>query len=445
MMRMLKPFVALAFVTIAAAPVRAQVSAEAVAKLEARRQSSPQNVGVLRSLGVDYFKLKRYSDAQKVLTEAHSLSPKDGVAALYLGMSDEELGDLTGAKAAYTSYLSVGRTAKARADVKQRLAAVAQKELGERAKALVAQEQQLSSQVGPTSTIAVMPFDVVSTDTSLRPLGRGLADLMITDLRKKRELTVLERDRIQALLDEIQRGQTNRVDQATAARSGRMLQAGRIVQGAVNVQGGQNLTIDANIVTVQSGAAASGGQSSGTLNQLFDVEKRTVLGIIAGMGYTLTAAEQNAIQQRPTQNVQAFLAYSRGLMASDAGRLDEAARDFDNARALDPGFGAAIQHANDARAAQQGQGVTTATIESRLRSGAEGQAVSAAEHGATAVANDALGTTLSNALADVNPSTADVVGRNTTTASTRDASTSTTSQDQPTTRTGTVTIVIKRP
>jgi hypothetical protein len=52
---------------------------------------------------------------------------------------------------------------------------------------------------------------------------------------------------------------------------------------------------------------------------------------------------------------------------------------------------------------------------------------------------------LSTALSDVNPSTADAIGRVATTVSSRDASTSTTVQDQATTRIGTLIIVIKRP
>src|SRR5262249_45824212 len=141
---------------------------------------------------------------------------------------------------------------------------------------------------------------------------------------------------------------------------------------------------------------------------------------------------------KPTQNVQAFIAYSRGLAAQDAGRLDEAASFFDNSRALDPRFVAAAQHAAEAHAAQQGASITTTTIESKLRTGSEGQIVDAAARGATSGAGDNLGTTLGNALSDVNPSPADAVGRAATQASARDASTSTTAQDQATTRKGTL-------
>ena len=444
-MRIMRSLVAISLLALVAVPAAAQVSPEALAKLEAKHRASPNNVSGSRALGIAYFKTKKYSDATAVLSVAQKQSPRDGVIALYLGMSAEEQGDLTSARSAYTTYLSVGRTASARADVAKRLAAVAQKELAASAKATVANERTLASQPGPANTIAVLPLSVTSTNPDMQALGRGLADLMITDLRKKRELTIVERDHIQALLDEIALGQTNRVDQATAARSGRLLQAGRIVTGNVTLTAQNAMTMNEQVVNVATSETRPAQPANGTLDQLFDLGKRAVLAVIEGLGYTLTAAENNAIQQRPTQNVQAFIAYSRGLAASDAGRLDEAASFFDNARALDPKFGAAVQHAADAHAAQQGASITTSTIESKLRTGSEGQIVNAAERGATTGGSETIGTTLSSALSDVNPSTADAIGRPAVSAPARDASTSTTAQDQATTRTGTLTIVIKRP
>lgn len=454
-MRIIRSLVAFSLLALAAAPATAQVSADAIAKLEAKHTANPNNVSASRALGIAYFKNKKYAEATAVLSAAQKLAPKDGVVALYLGMSAEQQGDLTSARAAYTTYLAVGRTASARADVSKRLAAVAQQELSASAKAAVANEQRLSATPGDPSTIAVLPLSVSGGSPELQALGRGLADLMITDLRKKRDLTVVERDHIQALLDEIALGQSNRVDQATAARSGRLLQAGRVVQGNVTIGAQNTLTINSQVVNVATSDSKAAGVSNGTLDALFDLEKRTVLSVIDGLGFQLTAAERNAIQQKPTQNVQAFLAYSRGLVAQDAGRLDEASSFFDNARALDPRFGAATQHAADAHAALQGASITTATIEGNLRTGSEGQIVNAAERGGTtgggagggadASAGASLSATLSSTLSDVNPSLGDAIGRLAGTVSSRDASTSTTVQDQTTTRIGTVIIVIKRP
>jgi tetratricopeptide (TPR) repeat protein len=442
-MRLGKILLTVAALTLTAGPVLAQVSPRALASAEKRRDKNPRSADAQRQVGVAYYKLGRIPEARTALAAATSLNPRDGVSALYLGLVAEKEGDLAGAKASYTRYLAVGRTKSAREAVSQRLAVVSRLELAEAAKAAVQREQQLGATAGPRTTIAVMPFRFSGTDASLQPLERGLADLMISDFAKVGALTVLERERVQALMDEMRLSESGRVEAASAVRSGRMLQAGSVVQGSINQTGASGLQVDASIVSVATSQASAGGSESNTLDRLFDLEKALVLEVIRSLGVQPTATELAAIEQRPTRNVQAFLAYSRGLQASDAGRLDEAQSFFDNARSIDPNFGAALSRSQEVRAAQSGTQVTSASIETSLRGSAEGATVSAAERGSVG-GSDALGSTLTQALADVNPSGADVL-ITTTRAATRDAATQTTGQDQPTTRTGTLTIIIRRP
>jgi TolB-like protein len=423
-----------------------QVSAGAVAKLEQERDRRPNDVRVLRALGVAYYKNGQLQEARTVLGRATSVDSRDGVAALYLGLSAERMNDLPAAKLAYTSYLAVGRSRGAKNDVTARLAAIERLELSAAARDAVAREQQLAQRPGPPTTIAVLPFNFEGADAALAPLGRGLADLTVSDLSLIESLTLLERARVQVLVDEIQRGQTARVDPATAARSGRMLQAGRLVLGSVR-QTPAGLIITAPTYTVtgaQPQAGSSPAEATGALSAIFALQKELVNEIIADLGITLTAQQRAAIQQRPTQNLQAFLAYSRGLVSSDAGRLEEAANFFDNARSLDPGFSAATARASQARAALQGQAVTPAVIEGDLQ-GTEDQVVRSAERGAVASAVDALGSTLGRAIADVNPSPADAIGRAVQTqTSARDPVASTTGTEQAG-RTATLIIIIRRP
>jgi tetratricopeptide (TPR) repeat protein len=447
-MRIPRPAVLLTFLALIALPVSAQVSPQTLAKLEAKRQANPNDARALRDLGIALFKLKRFSDARSVLTEASRINPKDGVTALYLGMSAEEMNDLPAANQAYTTYLATGKTKAAKDAVSQRLALLTQRQLKAQAAAAVAQEQRLAGQPGTANVVAVLPLSVSGpAGAQYEALGRGLAELMIADFSKT-DLRLVERDRIQAMLDEIALGRSNQVDRATAARSGRLLQAGRLVSGSLVVPTAQSIQMNATVVSVSApNAAVNGGSAGGNLNAIFDYEKEVVLETIDSMKVPITAAVRAAIRgNRPTTNFQAFLAYSRGLVSSDAGRLDEAATFFDNARALDPGFAAAAQHAANARNASAGQAVTTARIEGTLRGTSEGQVVNAAETGATRGSTvDAIGSTLANVLADVNPSTADAIGRASPPAS-RDPQSSATSTDgSAPTRIGTVTIVIKRP
>lgn len=446
-MRSVRPLVLLVLATLLAAPVASQGS-DAISKLEAARARNPQNVAALRALGVAYFKANRHQDAHTVLDQARRLDPRDGVSALYAGLSAEATGDLTAARRAYDDYLRVGRTRRVKDQIRQRLVALSRAEAVAAAKSAVANEARLTQTPGELRTVAVPPLTFSGSDSSLRPLERGMADLLITDLSRSSQLTIVERDRMQALADEIQLSQGDRVDAATAVRAGRLIQAGRLINGQL-IQAGSGLILNASVVNVASGQIGDPASVNNTLENLFAMEKQLVFAIFERLGVTLTAAERQLVDRRPTQNLDAFLAYSRGLMAADDGRFDDAARFFENARSLDPGFGAASSRFQAAQAAAQGAQVSAATVEASLSNSAEGAVVQAAAAGNVAPAGGGLTNTLTNAARDLNPSTV------TTTATTetapaatpvppRDAPTSTGSIDNLT-RTGTVVITVRRP
>ena len=79
------------------------------------------------------------------------------------------------------------------------------------------------------------------------------------------------------------------------------------------------------------------------LSQLFDWEKGLVFDLIDEMGIVLSEAERREIELIPTEDLQAFLAYSRGVQAEDEGRYGEAAGFFRQAVTIDPGFSAAAE------------------------------------------------------------------------------------------------------
>jgi tetratricopeptide (TPR) repeat protein len=415
------------------------------AKLARNATANPGSVAANRALGIWYYKANRFAEARVPLEQARHLDPKDGVSALYAGLAAEQMKDYAAAKEAYNTYLSVGKTKSVRNDIRARLVTVTRIEAQAAARDAVAREAQIAQVPGSPTTVAVLPFTIGGSDPNLLPLQVGLADLVITDLAKPKKLTVVERDRIQAITDEIALSKSGQVDATTAVRAGKLIQAGRIVKGSLISTGGSNITMTSSTVNTQTSANVGAGMNSnGTLDQLFSLEKTLVFDTFTDLGITLTPAERQDVDRRPTQSLQAFLAYSRGLMSEDAGRLDEAARFFDNARSLDPGFSAALTRAQSAAAQSQS---SNTKIEANLRSSSEGSAVTAAVTGSTNAAP--LTNTLSTVVGDVNPTTTNTVAStNTTNAApptTRPAAAEATGTDQPAPRTGQVTIVIKKP
>jgi tetratricopeptide (TPR) repeat protein len=453
---MFKPpiFSTLLLAGLAACATGGMTAGESVTRLEQQQKSSPTSAAVNRSLGIAYYKANRYPEARSALETATKLDPKDGTTALYLGLSAEELGDLPAAKTAYSSYIEYGRTSRVRSQLESRLVALTRKQIAADAKAAIRQETALAGQPTSPTVVAVMPMRFSGPDSTLKPLERGFADLLTTDLARSSQLTLVERSRMQALLDEIQLQRSGATDAQSNVRAGKMLRAGRVVQGSLNQVGAFDLRADAAVVDVPTSQIRGTANASDQLEAVFNLEKKLALDLFTQLGVTLSPAERNAIEQRPTRSMQAFLAYSRGLRAEDEGRYDDAGRFFNEAIRIDPGFQSAQTKSQEARQASAGAAVTPAAVEVSLKGTSEGAVVNAASQGTTQLntsSSSGLGNTVQTAAGDLNPSATSAAtgsaaggGSTVTVPGSKDPVSAGTGSDNPT-GTARVTIIIKRP
>lgn len=370
--------------------------------LEARRAQAPDDPAANLRLAEAYYSAQRYGDARAALARTLLHQPDNAEAQIYLGYTYEGLGQFDSARVVYTRLEASKPSGAVRRLLAGRLALVAQHQLVFDARQALARESTLSKTPPPPNTVAVMPFRYTGTDTTYQPLSRGLAALVVTDLGHVHSLRLLERERVQALLDEMKLSESGRVDPATGARSGHLIGASQVVQGQFDVQPNQ-VRVNAAVVRTADAGIAATGTGSDRLQALFDVEKQVVLQLLGKMGITLTPAEQTAISERPTHDLQAFLLYSRGLSAQDQGNYGAAAQAFSAAAARDPGFGAASTAAQNS---QQAQAASTASV-SDVVSGAGGGGAGGGSGGGGGGSNT-LGV-LTDGTNNVNPSGAGVL------------------------------------
>ena len=310
-----------------------------VGTLEAEAREHPDNTSVLTRLGIAYYNAKDYSHARDVLRSVLALDQRAFSATVYLGLSYEELGMLDSARASYTAAEDMRITSSQRQEIANRLVLLTRRELVQDARQALAREAELATTPPVTNTIAVFPWRYRGTDEELRPLERGLSHLFITDLSRVSRLRLLERERVQALLDEMRLTDSGRVDPNSGARSGRIMRAERVVQGTLQDQpGGDQLRLDANVIDATTSNIQATGTATDRLQQLFDAEKQVVFQLLDRMGIVLTPQERRAISERPTADLQAFLAFSRGLEAEDRGDFQGAAGYYNDALARDPNF-----------------------------------------------------------------------------------------------------------
>src|SRR5205814_411164 len=317
--------------------------------LKAQATQQPRNAQIRFRLAAALMAAGQCDSAVVVANAGQMLAPAEALGAMVVGGCQEKDGRYDLAFATYTDFAHRYPQAHGIAAVRALAQLALRTQATQTAKLALARESTLTSLAPEPSTIAVLPLTIAG-DSSLQPLSRGLAELMVSDLAMLRSLRLLERIQIGALLDEMKLGQSGRADSSTAARVGRLLRAERMVQGVAAITQNGPVRMSATVVRAD-GTVRSGAQANGTFRQLLDLEKQLVFGLATELGIQLTEAERQRILRQGPKNLAAFLAYSRGLDALDARDYRAAAAAFGAAARADPSFQQAHQQQQGAEAA----------------------------------------------------------------------------------------------
>ncbi len=336
--------------------------AEAIEDLEQQAARAPNDAKPLRDLGVIYLRTNDFAKANELLQLAFSRDPDDPKTLFHLGLTNETLGRQGTALRFYERYPEFSLLNPYRRLMAGRYASVQRKTLREAVHERVISEAALAGERLQPSVVAVYPLIYQGADERYAALGRGLAELLTIDLGHIEVLQLVERARLQTLLDETNLAQGEQFDAAAAPRVGRLIGAGRLIGGVYNVLGGNELQLDAALWETQRADVAELGTRTGTLGTLFSLEKELVFSALAAMSIQPTEEERRRIDFVPTQNLQAFLAFSRGLESEDAGAFDAAGRFYQQAIQLDPTFRIAGDKADEVL----GQAVVSGDISTAL-------------------------------------------------------------------------------
>lgn len=341
---------------------------EQVAALQARLEEAPNDVGALRALGTIYVRTGRSEQATDPLATAYNLRPDDPQILFFYGLASERTGREERALDLYRQFGDVPEDSRYRTPMEARYSVLLRRIAEREARQRVADEEAVTDQPVSERAVAVLPLTYRGGDERFAPLGRGLAEMVITDLAQIDRLQLVERVRLQAILDELALGQSEAVDPSTAPRVGRLVGAGQIVGGSYLVTRDDRVRLDLSLIRVDTGTPQVETRS-GRLDDLFDLQTALVFQIVDALGLDLTPQERDAIEPVPTRNLQAFLAYSRGLLDEDRGRFGSAATEYRQAQTLDPSFQAAksrLDRVQSVRAAT-GRGTALRTARANRR------------------------------------------------------------------------------
>jgi tetratricopeptide (TPR) repeat protein len=333
-------------------PLQPITPAKATEQLAAARNAfalDPANMDRRIAYGRAQYLSKDYSQARRTVEPLLAVGGRVGAEAnLYAGAAAQAMGDLPDARVAYLRYLSI---AGSNADVEGRLGDIARKEAMIDAQRAIKDEAALNPATFPPSSVGVTTLTVASNDSTLMPLGYGLADLLLSDLAISSQLVVVDRVRISAILRELELSHSGRVDTLSAPQLGKLVGASRLVNGAITPLPKKGLAVDARVTNVEHGTAVGRPVSQHTsLTDILDGEKDLALQLFTELGVTLTPAQRAAVERRPTRYLSAFLAYSRGASAEAQWNLDAAESYYTVAVSIDPGFVLAQQRLAAVRA-----------------------------------------------------------------------------------------------
>ena len=307
-------------------------------------EKNPGDPKIVRDIGITHYKRPDIDLSVKILSQAFEIDSTDGITLFYLGTGHEMLGNYQEAIDKYRRYSQVSRISHIRKPIERRLQWIIRKQIEKEVKDVLAKETSLDVASIPDNTVAVVNFKNAGELRDLDPLQKGLADMLITDLSKAKKLNVVERVKLQKLLQELGLGMSGLVDSDTAPRVGKLLGVAEVVNGMFINLAGEKLRIDGNITEIKTGKFALTDHVAGTMNDLFRLEKELVFKNVDKMGIQLSQEERDDIKKIPTENLLAFMAYCKGLDYEDRGMYVQAKEQYKQAVSIDPNFSQAKEN-----------------------------------------------------------------------------------------------------
>jgi TolB-like protein len=128
-------------------------------------------------------------------------------------------------------------------------------------------------------TLAVFDFENGSfpNNKDFQPLTRGMPRILASELARNTALRVVDRSQIRAIMDEQDLQKSDRVDQSTAVKLGKILGARHILLGSYTVDQKKNVRIDVNAVNTETSQLEHSETITGKSDEILDLVRKLSL------------------------------------------------------------------------------------------------------------------------------------------------------------------------
>ena len=186
-------------------------------------------------------------------------------------------------------------------------------------------------------SIAVLPFQNLSGDAEQEYFADGMVEEIITALSRFRDLFVIARNS----------SFTYKGRPTDVTKVGRELGVRYVLEGSVR-KAGNRVRIAGQLIDASTAAHLWADRFDGQLEDIFELQDQVTSSVVGAISPKLQQAEIERARRKPTENLNAYDYYLRGMAAFDvSGRWenrdanDAAYRLFCKAIELDPDFAAA--------------------------------------------------------------------------------------------------------
>jgi TolB-like protein/class 3 adenylate cyclase/cytochrome c-type biogenesis protein CcmH/NrfG len=195
--------------------------------------------------------------------------------------------------------------------------------------------------VVPEKSIAVLPFENLSSDKENAYFAEGIQDEILTRLSKIAALKVISRTSTQKY----------KTAPDNLREVGQQLGVTNLLEGSVQ-KAGNAVHVNVQLIRAANDEHLWAESYDRKLDDIFGVEKEVAQNIAIALNAKLTGAEEQVLAQKPTENSAAYEAYLRGKALMGEGNEDAVRagiQSYEEAVRLDPQFALAWAGLSDAR------------------------------------------------------------------------------------------------
>jgi tetratricopeptide (TPR) repeat protein len=288
----------------------------------------------LRDLGVLYLRTGYPERALDVLTRSLAQDRTDPKRWLYAGVAQELLGRKTAALATYERFLSLTSGSIYTRVMRGRAAWLRDATTTESLVEAARSTDTVQFRAEASGRYAVFPIDCVSDRSQFASIGIGLADLLSYEMESLRNVDMVEPHLVRLAYNAAGEA-VNRPGTTRPVWAGRALGAARILGGSCQIASNGTLEIDLVLRDLNSGEVYS---VSGTnqIDQIAALEQDLIRDLATQLRIWIPDRENQGIGRRPT--LDAFLAYSNGLVSEGNGDYEASYALYSQALANHPSF-----------------------------------------------------------------------------------------------------------